>query len=197
MYTNSQVAKRDIFTEAELTFANAQGRLAHITVYFHTRSCKRLGHNSQSIDRFRGSNAFVMPSVQLIWLKGYHRYWSRSCFAHWLEFSEDRIYPCGWIGMMSRPKRRKKMATTCSVFSVFQPVYACALIVGVDIGTLSSALTASAPRGLKISSIYQKKKMSNGGLPALAAARGPRSANCQMSPMPSSLLAYMNHNTQS
>ena len=108
MYTNSQVAKRDIFTEAELTFANAQGRLAHITVYFHTRSCKRLGHNSQSIDRFRGSNAFVMSSVQFIWLKGYHRYWSRSCFAHWLEFSEDRIYPCGWIGMMSRPKRIKK-----------------------------------------------------------------------------------------
>ena len=43
VHRNSEVAKRDIFMcfSTVLTFADAERRFAHITVDFHTGSCKQ------------------------------------------------------------------------------------------------------------------------------------------------------------
>ena len=43
VHKEPRVAKRDIFMcfSTILTFADAEGRFAHITVDFHTRSCKQ------------------------------------------------------------------------------------------------------------------------------------------------------------
>ena len=43
VHEEPRIAQRDIFTcfSTILTFADAEGRFAHITVDFHTRSCKQ------------------------------------------------------------------------------------------------------------------------------------------------------------
>ena len=43
VHEEPRIAQRDIFTcfSKVLTFADAEGRFAHITVDFHTRSCKQ------------------------------------------------------------------------------------------------------------------------------------------------------------